>query len=104
MATTNKPLFTSDHAERLRACDGEKYQPSNGTEGDMFREQWCEQCSKDNFNEDTGEGGCLILANVLFHLVTDPDYPSEWQYNPQGQPICTAFVVRQYPTPAGDGA
>ena len=83
----DKKLFVPRHANMLRAHDGEKYRPSNGTEGEMFREMYCYQCSKDDGEKKL----CDILGRTLGLLVDDPDYPTEWQYNGNGQPVCTAF-------------
>ncbi len=63
----------------------EKYRPSNGTEGDCFRAQWCDKCAKDA-NHD-----CRILARTMAYSVTDKEYPSEWIYDAEDNPICTAF-------------
>lgn len=87
--------WASMNAERC----GQKYQPSNGTEGEIFFESWCRQCARDkamNSGEDYDECDdnevCGIIALTFSHNVNDPEYPSEWQYDKQGQPCCTAFV------------
>jgi len=84
-------LFTDDLADRLKARVGEPYQPSNGSEGEMFMRDWCAKCSRDNFNPDTGDGGCVIITLTMALDVGNPEYPREWQYSAEGQPICTAF-------------
>lgn len=78
---------------------GQKYQPSNGTEGEIFFENWCRQCARDkamssgeDFDECDDNEVCGIIALTFSHNVNDPEYPSEWQYDKQGQPCCTAFV------------
>lgn len=35
---------------------------------------------------------CGIIADVLRLSVDDPDYPEEWRYDANGNPVCTAFV------------
>ena len=59
------------------------YRPSNGTEGMMFQEVFCDKCKHDNFDEETLKGGCEILANSLFFGVDDENYPKEWVYEPE---------------------
>ena len=39
--------------------------PSNGSEGEVFRFEWCGTCARDHFNEETGMGGCSILGRSL---------------------------------------
>jgi len=84
----------------------EPYRPSNGSEGLMFQEQWCNRCRRDRaFRESSaGEDGCPILADTMFYMVDDPNYPKEWVWNPEelkrtgvltfgsdDGPRCTAF-------------
>jgi hypothetical protein len=90
-------LFTDADAERLMSHAGEPYQPSNGFEGELFMRDWCARCSRDAFDPDTGDGGCDIIANTMALKVSDPDYPREWQYGADGQPICTAFLLNPNP-------
>ena len=85
-------LFRSEDAERFfRKNAGQSYQPSNGHEGELFMGLWCQRCTKDNLDDDTGLGGCDILCWTLAVCIGDPNYPPEWQYSKSGQPICTAF-------------
>jgi hypothetical protein len=75
--------------------DGELYEPSNGTEGDLFQEGWCWHCKRDKeFREggwETGEGGCSILANA-YASGTVP----QWIFKDR-QPICTEFEDEAIP-------
>lgn len=82
----SQDLFPKRLSSILKLRAGEKYRPSNGTEGEMFMERWCYDCKKDE-NHD-----CPILGSTFFLDVEDPGYPTEWQYGPDGQPKCTAFV------------
>ncbi len=66
----------------------EKYRPANGTEGDVFMERFCFQCKNDDYPEGDG---CRILANTFAFDVDDERYPSEWIYDKDGKPVCTAF-------------
>jgi len=70
---------------------GKPYRPSNGTEGDMFYDQFCLYCKHDNFDHDTCSGGCPILLRTMAHDIGEPEYPSEWKFDSEGRPTCTAF-------------
>ena len=83
-----KGLYPDDLADATKERAGEKYRPSNGTEGEIFRTWFCDRCTKDA-NED-----CRILDETFLYDVDDPEYPSEWQYGEDGQPKCTAFEER----------
>lgn len=71
----------------------EKYRPSNGTEGDIFRADWCDKCAKD------ANGDCLILARTMAFDVDDEKYPVEWRrradatHYPDAE--CTAYEARK---------
>lgn len=93
--------------ERLAAAyvkhAGEKYRPSNGTEGECFFASWCHLCRHDkpmregvDLDECDENECCSLIARSFAFSVTDAEYPTEWQYGKDGQPCCTAFV------PAGD--
>lgn len=72
----------------------EKYQPSNGTEGEGFYASFCERCERDRaFREGAPEDGCEIIVRTLVLDVDDPEYPSEWTYDADDMPTCTAFVA-----------
>ena len=68
--------------------DLEKYQPSNGTEGMCFIDEWCAQCVR-----DSEENPCEILTMTMIHSVDDDEYPAEWVYSETGTPCCTAFTT-----------
>lgn len=78
-------ILTPDHAARLIVKAGDKYRPSNNTEGDFFICAFCERC------KNNAEDNCSILWATLVTDVDDPKYPSEWQYGEDGQPLCTEF-------------
>lgn len=77
--------------KRLAKCypseAGKPYRPSNGTEGDMFEGQFCNRCHRDQDENDPCE------IRLLTHgLRTDEaGYPTEWIYDRNGRPTCTAF-------------
>jgi hypothetical protein len=74
------------------------YRPSNGTAGAGFQEHWCDHCARDAAFRDGGPDvdpalGCQILAATFVYEITDPKYPKEWIYGPDGWPKCTAFTT-----------
>jgi hypothetical protein len=70
--------------------DAEPYQPSNGSEGDVFAERWCERCVKD---DPEAERFCEIRTETFVYDIADPNYPRAWVYR-DGVPTCTEFVPR----------
>lgn len=91
---SERDLFLTEDAEKFFSGQkGKPYQPSNGSEGEMFMHSWCAQCKADAaFRQDMDSAdGCPIIADTMSLRVTDPDYPKEWQWSERGQPICTAF-------------
>ncbi len=81
---TDRGIFTREHAERLTVRAGKPYRPSNGTEGDIFEESYCQDCKR------YGEP-CMIFGAMLFHEIGEPGYPPEIVYGDDGQPTCKAF-------------
>jgi hypothetical protein len=67
----------------------EKYRPSNGTEGMLFYEEWCESCEKQGCIEEGPH--CEIMNRTLEHDREDEMYPDEWCYDEQGVACCTAY-------------
>ena len=64
-----------------------KYRPSNGTEGMIFMDKFCDQCVYD-LSEN-----CDILADTFCYDVDDPEYPEEWICDEDLQnPRCTKFL------------
>jgi hypothetical protein len=66
---------------------GDKYRPSNGTEGMMFMDDFCNCCEMDNGRDIC----CRIMMLTMVYDLNDPEYPPEWQYDENGEPVCTAF-------------
>lgn len=54
------------------------YMPSNGTEGDIFFDNYCYKCYK--------EKQCTILTNSLMGK-----RPKQWIYDENNNPTCTSF-------------
>jgi hypothetical protein len=96
-------IYPDSLAAMLKKRAGEKYRPSNGTEGEIFITSWCGKCQRDkamregfDIDECDDNERCDIIANTFAYDVEDPEYPIEWQYDKDGQPCCTAYV------PAGE--
>ncbi|UIF90918.1 hypothetical protein [Cupriavidus sp. UYPR2.512] len=99
-------IYPDSFAKMLLERAGQKYQPSNGTEGECFFEAWCRQCARDrsmregdDFDECDDNEVCGIIANTMAHKPEDDEYPKEWIYGKDGQPCCTAFVQAGQPIP-----
>lgn len=73
--------------------DGTSYQPSNGTEGQVFFSGWCDKCHRDRaYQLDPDQNdGCPIIANSMAYSLGHAKYPKEWVWK-EGEPICTAFL------------
>lgn len=99
----NQAIYPESLAAAYVSQAGEKYRPSNGTEGECFFASWCRQCQRDkalregvDFDECDDDERCDIVARTCAFDVEDAGYPAEWQYGKDGQPCCMAFI------PAGD--
>lgn len=70
-----------------------KYRPSNGTEGDWFTEKFCINCKHENYLKTGRDNArqCRILTNSLMYDLTDKEYPKEWIYDDNDNPICIQF-------------
>jgi len=77
---------------------GEPYQPRNGTEADIFMDEFCWRCKKlssDDWPDDEfAEVDCPILQDSYVYDKDDPHYPCEWRHDRTGKPVCTAFEPR----------
>ena len=78
-------IYTEDHAALFKDRAGQKWQPSNGFEGELFISMQCVNCAK------WQDGTCEIMLRTMCFGVEDDEYPQEWQYGTDGQPKCTAF-------------
>ena len=68
---------------------GELYQPSNGTEGEMFFDRFCWRCQ-----HESEETPCEIMTDTMVFDTRDAEYPREWKYDDAGRPTCTKFARR----------
>lgn len=71
-----------------------KYKPSNGTEGMVFTDQFCMQCTHCD-PDPSGDKQCDILLRTLIYEVDEPEYPEEWIYK-DGVPTCTAHIHKNW--------
>lgn len=69
----------------------EPYQPSNGTEGMWFEDQFCDHCIHCDPNPE-GSKQCELLCNAYCFSPGDKEYPKEWVYDSLGHPTCTAHI------------
>lgn len=74
------------------------YRPSSGTEGECFMASWCYGCKRDKVMngsvraDDARDEDCCQIVGATFRCSTDdPEYPREWRYDHEGDPVCTAF-------------
>ena len=67
-------------------ADQALYQPSNGTEGEIFMERFCNRC-----HHESGDRECKLIALTMAFKTDDPEYPTEWCYDDDGNPTCTKF-------------
>lgn len=72
---------------------GEKYQPSNGSEGCGFVELFCCNCLHEKFmhTQNHEDKKCDIFSRTLIYDTEDKEYPEEWTYDENNNPTCTAW-------------
>lgn len=70
-----------------------KFQPSNGTHGDIFMSEFCYRCVKFPHDHDA-KNQCRIVLDTMAFRIEDPEYPKQWCYV-DGKPTCTAFKSRE---------
>ena len=81
-------MYTDEMAEELKENAGKKWRPSNGTEGEIFIEEYCHNCICD---DPENELYCSIIAQSMAYDIDEEQYPSEWQIGKDGQPTCTNY-------------
>ena len=64
------------------------YRPSNGSEGSWFESKFCDRCQNKDYES---QQYCVIHDGALLFGTKDPEYPVEWCYSENGNPICTEF-------------
>lgn len=66
---------------------GQSFMPSNGTDGMMFCAEFCDNCVHQH-PDPNSDHHCndILLKSEL------GEQPTEWVYDANGHPTCTAFV------------
>lgn len=64
-----------------------KYRPSNGSEGEWFFRDWCDQCAAYNI--------CKIWPATMAYGTDHPKYPKQWIYDKDDVPTCTSFSEKK---------
>jgi len=65
--------------------ENKKYRPANGSEGEAFKCIFCYKCKH--------EIGCEIELASIIYDIDDINYPEQWKYNNENNPICTKFCI-----------
>jgi len=65
------------------------YLPSNGTEGMIFEERWCERCTRHSLNPNA-KTQCVHLLRALCG-----ENNGRWFYDKSGSGECIAFKSRE---------
>lgn len=81
-------MITPKVLYQIKEYANTSFQPSNGTEGMVFMDAFCERCIHDHTPIDKF---CSILGNTMVYSPGDKEYPKEWIYNSEGWPVCTAW-------------
>lgn len=102
---TERGIYPEKLAASYKDRAGQKYRPSNGSEGEIFMQKHCDVCQKDRaYREDPDNGESCHIVVYAFAVDTDDEkYPAEWTYTAEGQPTCTAFEP-EMETPQADPA
>lgn len=58
----------------------------------IFMDKFCADCIHD---DEENEKYCEILTRTFAFDVKDPEYPSEWTFDEDGDPVCTAFCKEE---------
>ncbi len=82
-------IYPTELAAMLVPKAGEKWRPSNGTEGEIFYDSWCANCIRET------RRGCPIQLDTMLYDVIDEQYPGAWRYGTNGQPECSSFESRE---------
>lgn len=74
-------------------CAGQSFRPSNGTEGMMFMDAFCDNCLHEKWSHTHNDHDkkCPILSATMLYDKKEKGYPEEWVYNDEGWPVCTAW-------------
>lgn len=58
-----------------------------------FCDEFCGRCINEKFihTNNHDDKKCDIFSRTMLHNIKDAEYPEEWTYDKDGEPICTAF-------------
>ncbi len=71
----------------FKKYEGKPYMPSNGTEGMMFTDEYCDNCKFQHPDiSKTPQCNDILLKALLGEQL------DEWVYNSLGHPTCTKFI------------
>ena len=68
-----------------------KFKQSNSDQGSCFESDYCLNCRRYRRSKQTDDYYCRIRLYTFAYDIDDPEYPSEWIYQEDGSPTCTAF-------------
>lgn len=94
-------VFPVSRAMHYIEVAGQRYIPSNGTEGMAFIDAWCTHCAHDRAmceGEPVEECDDRELCQIIARSMADGGAP-EWVFGSDGQPRCTEFVEHGQPIP-----
>ena len=74
----------------MSSLEGIKFRPSNGVEGEIFHNNFCDRCEK-----LFGPVNCKIPLSTMAFDIDEPEYPKEWVYDGKSLPTCTAFENKE---------
>lgn len=63
--------------------ENEPYRPSNGTEGMIFMDKFCDRCERYD--------DCEIQVRSMLYEINHLLYPKQWVKDEDGQGKCTEF-------------
>ena len=69
------------------------YRPSNGTEADLFMDEFCSKCAKNPISINAKKQ-CNILGRMMSLSTDDKNYPAQLIII-NDKPVCTAFKDRK---------
>lgn len=90
-------VFPNSLAELHIEHAGQQYEPSNGTEGAVFQQEFCARCERDKDMNGTchaegreaGDDDWCPILGASFR-----GEAKEWVYGADGHPTCTAFTPK----------
>jgi len=94
-------MITPQSMEALWAgIPGQQYTPSNGTEGEVFLDEWCRNCARDkSMREGAPLEDCDDNERCDIIAASYRGEAKEWVYGSDGQPKCTAYHALGMPAP-----